>query len=307
MQIIKPNLFIPGAGKSGTSSMHQLLGFHPKICMSSVKEPHFWTNHNYDNYTTSDFETYSSLFKSNSNTIYYGESSTGYMVFPTFIKRIKDNYGKEPKFLFVLRNPIDRCYSHYWWLKGMGSEQLDLKSAFLKDFDVEPIPEVQLPEANYKCYYQYGLYAKWLKKFYDNFERDNIKVVSHENLKNHRLETLNSCFEFLDLEPLSEVPEIHSNKTQILKMPFLYRYAKLITFNKIRLPQFVKDITPNKLKIFIRKHLMKTVLKYSQTDKTYPKIDNADRLFLKEYYLDDIKALKQMTGLSFLEWTDFNG
>jgi hypothetical protein len=306
MQTIKPNLFIPGAAKSGTTSLHELLDFHPDICMSSVKEPHFWTKLDFKEYTEDDYLEYASLFDHKPDAIYYGESSTGYMVFPSFIDRIKENYNDDPKFIFVLRNPIDRCYSHYWWLKGMGSEKLDLKSAFLNDMNVEPRPEVQLPEANYKCYYQYGLYAKWLMKFYANFDSKNIKIITHESLKTHRLKTLNECFDFLKLEPLEEISEIHTNKTQILKMPYLYRYAKLITFNKVRLPQIIKDSIPNKLKIFIRKHLMKTVLRYTKTDKTYPKIDDNSRLFLKDYYKDDVKLLKKITALPFTEWADFN-
>lgn len=306
MPSLQPNLFIPGAGKSGTSSMHQLLNFHPEICMSHVKEPHFWTNLNYNNYTEADYLEYSNLFISNPDATYLGESSTGYMVFPSFINRIKEKYKTEPKFIFVLRNPIDRCYSHYWWLKGMGSEKLDLKSAFLKDIDVEPTPEIQLPEANYKCYYQYGLYAKWLKKFYGNFDSKNIKIITHESLKNNPLKTLNECFLFLNLESLIEIPEVHTNKTQILKMPYLYRYAKLITFNKVKLPQVVKDHIPNKVKIFIRKNLMQAVLKYTKTDKTYPKINTEERIFLKEYYKESVNSLKQLTNLSFSEWLDFN-
>ena len=113
-------------------------------------------------------------------------------------------------------------------------------------------------------------------------------------------------FAFLNLEPLEEVSEIHTNKTQILKMQFLYRHAKLITFNKIRLPQLVKDSIPSRLKVFIRKHLMKTVLRYTKTDKTYPKIDDSNRLFLKGYYKDDVNLLKKITALPFTEWTDFN-
>lgn len=306
MQTIKPNLFIPGAAKSGTSSLHQLLDLHPEICMSKIKEPHFWTKLDFDTYTEDTHLIYAELFSQKLDAIYLGESSTGYMVFPAFIKRIKENYTIDPKFIFVLRNPIDRCYSHYWWLKGMGSEKLDLKSAFLKDLHIEPTPEVQLPEANYKCYYQYGLYSKWLKKFYENFDSKNIKIITHENLKVNRLKTLNECFEFLNLQPLEEVHEIHTNKTRILKMPFLYRYAKLITFNKIKLPQIVKDTIPSKVKILIRKHLMATVLRYTATDKTYPKIDYDQRLFLSQYYKEDVYGLRELTGIPFNEWADFN-
>ena len=45
----KPNLFIPGAAKSGTTTLHNLLNNHPDICMSSNKEPVYWNNAEFDN------------------------------------------------------------------------------------------------------------------------------------------------------------------------------------------------------------------------------------------------------------------
>ena len=46
----KPNLFIPGAAKSGTTSLHNLLNQHPEICMSSVKEPGYWKNEKFKDF-----------------------------------------------------------------------------------------------------------------------------------------------------------------------------------------------------------------------------------------------------------------
>lgn len=306
MKVFHPNLFIPGAGKSGTSSLHQLLGLHPKICMSSTKEPHYWTRLDYNQFKEEEHKKYASLFVDKVDVKYFGESSTGYMVFPEFINRIKANYKSSPRFIFILRNPIDRCYSHYWWLKGIGSETADLRTAFLNDKDIEPTPLIQLPETNYKCYYQYGLYAKWLEKFYQNFDTKHIKVISYESLKSNPLKTLNECFDFLNLKSLGEVPEIHTNKTVILKAPYIYKFTKLLVYNKLGVPQIIKDSIPKKAKIYVRKHLTKTVLKYTKTEKSYPKIDLNDRLFLNEYYKKDVLKLKQLTGLKFSEWTDFN-
>ena len=306
MKKSNPNLFVPGAGKSGTSALHELLNFHPDICMSSIKEPHFWTRLNFEQYSAEDFEKYQALFNCEKDVIYTGESSTGYMQFPNFIERIKSHYNESPKFIFILRNPIDRCYSHYWWLKGLGSEKLDFRSALMFDFDVEPTHETKLPEANYKSYFQYGLYGKWLKRFYDDFDESDIKIITSEALKNDPLKTMNSCFSFLNLKPLTEINEVISNKTLILKYPYIYKYSKLIAFNQLRIPQFVKDITPNQLKLLIRKHLIKTVLKYTKSDKSYPVISSEDRVFVRNLYEEDMLDLKKLTSLDFNDWSDFN-
>jgi Sulfotransferase domain len=301
-----PNLFIPGAGKSGTSSLHELLNQHPDICMSSVKEPHFWTRPNFKDYTKEDIDNYLKLFGEKENATYRGESSTGYMIFHSFIEHLKQHDDNKHKFIFILRNPIERCYSHYWWLKGIGSEKADFQTAILNDFELEPTHESRLPEANYKNYFQFGLYGKWLEKFYANFENATIKIITSENLKKNPNETINNCFDFLEVERLNEINKIETNKTLILKKPYLYKYAKLIAFNQIQLPQIIKDITPNKIKIFIRNNLMKTVLKYTKSDKTYPDMSEVDRQFIKDLYKEDVSSLKKLTGLNFEEWSDFN-
>jgi hypothetical protein len=301
-----PNLFIPGAGKSGTSALHELLNFHPEICMSSIKEPHYWTHPNFDSYSEQDQANYLALFKDMEDVQFKGESSTGYMQFPMFIDRIKAHYKQEPKFIFILRNPIDRCYSHYWWLKGLGSEREEFKDAVLKDFSEEPSHETNLPEGNYKNYYQFGLYGKWLSRFYQNFSEDNIMIITSEKLRENSLEAINQCYSFLNLAELDFIPETVSNKTVILKYPALYKFTKRLAFKKFNLPQSLKNTIPQGLKRFFRKELMESVLNHTKTDKTYPDITKENRAFLKEQYEEDIKKLKMITGMNFREWTDFN-
>lgn len=301
-----PNLYIPGAAKSGTSTIHSLLNQHPKISMSSVKEPHFWTHPNFNQYSKNDIDAYLNLFSKNEDIIYRGESSTGYMIFPSFLKRLKKTETAHLKFIFLLRNPIDRIYSHYWWLKGIGSEQLNLKEAILKDIESEPDHNDRLPEANYKYYFQFGLYYKWLNFYYSNFKAANIKIITHEALKAKPLDTINECFDFLNLDPLDTIETIHSNKTQILRFPFLYKLSKLLVFNKLKIPYFIKKMVPKQIKVWLRKHLLQKVFKLTSTNKTYPKMNVEDRLWLKELYKNDVNQLRKLTGLPFKEWSDFN-
>ncbi|MBT8268368.1 MAG: sulfotransferase domain-containing protein [Bacteroidia bacterium] len=301
-----PNLFVPGAGKSGTSALHEYLDQHPKIGMSSKKEPHYWTRLDFESLSQEQHQTYLSLFPDKSELEFKGESSTGYMLFPNFIERIQHQYSEVPKFIFLLRNPIDRCYSHYWWLRGMGSEKLPFKEAVLADFDVEPSPKTKLAEANYKSYFQYGLYAKWLERFYTAFGKEKIKIICSEDLREDPLETLNDCFSFLGLEALDEIQRMDANPTVIHKHPFLFKWAKRIAFDQANIPDFLKRITPKAFKQKIKKDLIPTVEKYSSSDMSYPEINQEDRNWLGQLYADDVKKLKALTTLEFRRWRDFN-
>ena len=135
------------------------------------------------------------------------------MYYNSFIDNVNNNYKKSPKFIFILRNPIDRYVSHFWWMKGLGLEKNNIKDMINKGSHTEFI------EYNYypKNYFEFGLYSKWIQRFIDNFGLQNIKVITLENLISNRLNTVNSCFDFLGLHRLQSIPEISSNTTTRIK------------------------------------------------------------------------------------------
>ena len=182
--MVLPNLFIPGAGKSATSSLHEYLGQHPQIFMSKEKEPHFFSNdRNFQGDLSDKLQLYARLFENGKACKYRGESSTGYMVFPSVVERIKKTIP-DPYFIFVLRNPIDRAYSHYWWLRGRGYETRTFKDAVLADKHDMPHPENGIRGVGwYRYYYAFGRYGTYLKTFTDVFGYGKIYIITTEDLK----------------------------------------------------------------------------------------------------------------------------
>jgi len=301
-----PNLFIPGAAKSGTSTLHDLLNQHPKICMSSLKEPYYIINDNFEDAKEEYNTKYKTLFKDQPEALYKGDSSTSYMLFPNFIERVKANITNDVKFIFILRNPIDRIYSHYWYLKGLGSESLGIREAIEKDKHIEPDMSKKLPEGKFKNYYQYGLYGKWLEKFYSNFNENQIKIILFEDLKENPLKITNECLTFLELEPIEHLNEIKSNPTVILKYPKLYKSILRFTQGSIESMKPIYRLVPRGLKTFIKKHTSDIIVKTTKTSKTYPALSLADRKWVQGLYEDDFKLLKKVTGNDFNLWKDFN-
>jgi hypothetical protein len=153
------NLFIPGAAKSGTSTLHTLLNEHPEINMSRNKEPHFFANKNFSAYENSEKDSFLTNFDFEQNYSYHGESSTGYFYFEEFKTYLKAYANPKTKLIFILRNPIDRTYSHYCYLKSLGSENEPFKKAVLKNHTKEPSVKDLLPERIVKNYYQYNSYS----------------------------------------------------------------------------------------------------------------------------------------------------
>ena len=102
--------------------------------MSSNKEPVYWNNAEFDNLNDEAKIKYSNIFKDKTKKI-IGESTTSYMFYDSFIERINKIYDKPPKLIFVLRNPIDRFNSHYWWMKGLGLEKDNFYNAINSDLN----------------------------------------------------------------------------------------------------------------------------------------------------------------------------
>lgn len=301
-----PNLFVPGAAKSGTSSLHDLLNLHPEISMSSNKEPHFWTIKKIKEYTPEEIGLYLRIFDQKKAYKYYGESSTGYFYFSLFIENLNALKDHNPKLIFILRNPIDRTYSHYCYLKSLGSEDDSFKEAVLKNHQKEPHPEDLLPELIVKNYYQYSLYGKWLSRFYKSFDKNQIKIILFEDFKENQLQTLNECFDFLNLSRLDKIPETKSNETVETKYPKTYRKLRILTLSKNRYRDVIKHFFPKKFRRKYKKKVSEIFLNFTKTNKRYPKLAPEQREWLYQLFKEDVALLKKTTGFDFKKWEDFN-
>jgi len=110
----KPNFFIIGAPKCGTTSLAAWLAEHPNIYMSPVKEPFFFSTDltllpisRYRRTHISTLEEYENLFKDcKSHHVAVGEASTNYLYSSVAVPNIL-SYSDDPKFIVMIRNPIE--------------------------------------------------------------------------------------------------------------------------------------------------------------------------------------------------------
>ena len=111
----RPNLFVIGAMKSGTTSLHNYLNDHPDIFMSQRKEPNYFVDlsrsFRSSRGTPVRNETdYLTLFESAEECSVIGESSTSYAKMPGYycdLKKIAKSVPN-PIFIYIMRDPIER-------------------------------------------------------------------------------------------------------------------------------------------------------------------------------------------------------
>lgn len=212
----KVNFLIAGTQKGGTASMHKYLKQHPQICVSDTKEIHFFDK---DNFFTekSDIEQsytfYHTHFSPKSHHKVFGEATPKYMYDEEAIQRIYQ-YNPNMKFILLLRNPIDRAYSHWNMGRDMGREKEDFTTVIKKE-----ILEINsnIPKKNRKySYIDRGFYAKQIKSILSYFPKDNVCIINSSDLQSNPLNTLNTIYSFLNITDKQNINKKALNKREYM-------------------------------------------------------------------------------------------
>lgn len=211
------NLFVVGAMKSGSTTLHEYLDRHPEVCMSSVKEPGYFVPELWKNKPDSAYE---GLFVSSAGERYFGESSTHYSKFPTYEgvpERIYE-YNPSARIIYIMRHPIRRLISHYYHA--------------LRDVDFygETRPILKAIKKD-PMYIAYSDYAAQLEPYYRLFGKDQVHVLTFEELVANPQAELNSMMQWLGLSTF----DVEERKIQANQTPQRFRRARGVgLLNRLR-------------------------------------------------------------------------
>jgi hypothetical protein len=253
-----PNFFVIGAAKSGTSAIWHHLREHPQIYMSPRKQTRFFAFEVEDSdfrgpapinpqrpYAFTDLETYHALFDGVEDEVAIGEASWTYLYAPEAPRRIR-GYAPAAKLIAILRNPADRAYSHFRQNIQAGREPLADFARALEQEEAR-VRDNWWPEFHYV---QMGYYASQLARYYDAFERDQIKIYLYEDLSENPYGLLRDAFAFLGVDE-TFTPEaiIRSNPSGAPKSKGLY---SLFRQAELAMPVVERVIPREKLKPIVR-------------------------------------------------------
>jgi Sulfotransferase family len=196
-----PNLFVVGAAKAGTTSLHYYLSQHPEIYMSSVKEPHFFSQINPDPrfvalsgcIHVSNEESYLKLFEPGKDKKIRGEASPSYLWDEKTGDRIKQ-VSPEANIIIMLREPISRAYSHYLNDVRAGIEKRSFEKAIVEDFN-NPVKGWGVSS----LYVELSLYSEQVERYLNAFDR--VLVIFFEEFIQDLNGELTKVFNFLEVDP----------------------------------------------------------------------------------------------------------
>ncbi|MGH2754845.1 MAG: sulfotransferase family protein [Actinomycetota bacterium] len=225
-----PNFLNIGTMKGGTTSLFRYLDAHPDVYMPSAKELHYFVaERNWGR----GLAWYEDQFRDAGGRPAVGEASPSYTNHPQWQgvpERIKSVLG-DVRLIYVLRDPLERMKSHYRHEVIMGREH-------------------QAPDAALRTdtpYFHRSCYALQLERYLEHFERDRILLVTSEDLKSKRDETVAKVLGFLDLEPIvaprATAGEFHRSSDKGRRSNTLRSLAKLPAYERISraVPEGVKS------------------------------------------------------------------
>jgi hypothetical protein len=285
-----PNLLVLTVPKTGSTSLYETLANHPDICTSLSKETWFFSD--YKNKSINWYKSQFNHYQGETVVCDFASTAMYEKGFSVIIKNTLPNV----KILVLLRDPVERCISHYFHEVRVKNESLSLvealkneESRILKNSD-------RYSHIAYKNIG--GIYLSRLKELYKNFESNNIYVVSLEEFHDDEEGTLKSVWNFLEISDgensFSRVNVARKSKNKFVT--FLYSIPKILygkLNNIVHRIGFVPDIFLNKTRVFrasvVRK--LKTVYESSYKSVENPDIPLNIRHDLEFFYNKKLKGI----------------
>ena len=301
---MKPNLFIVGQPKSGTTALHQFLGQHPEIYMSSVKEPHFFcsdfhleSDRAYGKKRFFDFRSesaYLQLFNRAGKAKVVGESSTNYLYSQVAAEKIH-NFNPDAKIIIILREPAKFLYSlHSHYVKFTEENEPDFLTALALESDrkQEKASSPRVTTPSYLYYSQRVQYYQQVKRYYDRFEPEQIKVVLFEEFKSDNERIYREILEFLGVDPnfTPEYGTVNANKEVKFK-------AINNLVNNPLLKNISKNLLSQEFNEFIRDNIVEKFLWHQA-----PKVSMPEdiRLELMQKYYPQVTQISDLIGVDLV-------
>jgi hypothetical protein len=200
-----PDFLILGAQKAGTTALYAYLRRHPHITGPSWKEVSFFDRH-WSRGEAWYRGNFPNVLRARGDLV--GEASPSYVFHPRAPQRVAQ-LVPDAKLIVLLRDPVDRAYSHYHHEVALGREPLSFEDALAAEDERTDGEEARLaadPGYFSHAWWDYtykarGRYAEQLERWLDVFPRDRLLILPSEELLGDPERTHAHVLEFLGAQP----------------------------------------------------------------------------------------------------------
>lgn len=298
-----PNTFLIGVQKAGTTSLDDWLSQHPEIYnYQSLKDIHL-----FGLYKNKD-EILQRLQKEQVG-LYSGEkivlqSAVNYIFYPAMLSDIKRD-APGSKIIIVLRNPVDRAVSSFYYFKKMFREKRPIEEALIYT------PGNNFPftkDNNDFTYIEHGFYYQQLTNCFQYFNKENILILDFDVMRKKPADVMKKIFSFLNVDATFQPDFSYKNITgEIRNKWFQKQLVKNSGFKKWAMKYLVNSWMPAKKRNILKRKMFEknTVVKTGEQKEAYQRevLPDSIRNFLVAQYKADVTALDKLLGTNYYtEW-----
>jgi hypothetical protein len=206
-------------------------------------------------------------------------------------------YNPEMKLLAVLRNPVDRAYSAYWFARRNGWERAE---TFEEALDLEPQRLMgRFKERAELTYLHHGHYAEQLAAWFSVFSRDRVRVVLSDDLRHHTQDTVEGVLAWLGVEERLDLDTGRmSNVSGIPRVGWLQR----VLLADSRFKGVVRRVTTPALRHRVRRSVIRPVIRWNIRPSPYPPMEQATRSRLVDHFREHNERLEDLLGRDLSHW-----
>lgn len=273
-----PTFLIIGAMRSGTTTLARTLGEHPDVFMVRDKELHY-----FDTWPDRGRRWYESRFREAAGQRVVGEATPNYMYVRGAIERAAALLPRA-KLLAILRDPVERAYSHYWWNRLRGREPL----GFVDALDAEPERlRGDVRGGPLFAYVGKGRYTQQLKHVCSLYPREALHVVILDDLEESPERTFHDVCRFLEVDAhlISVRSTAHLNSYYEVRSQGVGRLVRRLA-SKGRLGRLTAAVPARLNRLEVR----------------YPSMEREARAKLRRIFEPEIQELEAWLGRDLSMW-----
>lgn len=302
----RPNFYVIGAPRCGTTALYTYLRSHPNIFLPEIKELHYFASDfpNIQKVLFKSDDEYLKMFaQANENHVAVGEISPLYMYSKVALRNIK-KFNPAVKLIVMVRNPLEFVQSvHQLNLGLLREDEPDLAKAW----DLQEIRRQgkRIPagcrEPELIMYGELGSFGKYVEKVFEIFPKEQVLIVLfHEFVKDPK-QGYENILSFLGVpsDHRQGFPPVNSNYEHRSKLlgkflhppQIVYRlYMKLLSLSGIRFMRFVSQVY-GKVEAFNARRVSRA------------SIDLDLYARMQTYFRDDVRKLSELMNRDLSAWT----
>ncbi len=295
----EPNFIIAGGVASGTSFLSYSLKDHPQIYLPKVMRPECgffyksWEHKKGKDYYLEKW------FSDAKDEVSVGERSSLYLhgIFNKVNKDIAEkiqNMYPNMKFIFCLRNPIERAYGNYRFTALCGFENLSFKEAILREEERMNLEKGPMAEIQPHIYKLRGCYYDQLMPFFERFSKEKMLCIKSEVLAKNTESVLKHVFKFLGVDDNFK-PSPQKNHTSP-NVKNLYVQSVLRRFLGTKLDKITEECRQEDAKSFLS-----FLVGLNLTPSKMP-MRTDERKILNDFYAPHNEKLAKLLNWDLSDW-----